>query len=83
MFAMFTRGQVVQVLGEPMTLPNAPDTRTWPCPVCAVGADSFLVTDEGELTCTEEQHTREEIEQGIARLLALAHLDPETTGGDA
>ena len=43
-----TGAQVARALGEPMTLPNAPGSRTWACPGARlVGRDSLLVTDDG------------------------------------
>jgi len=70
-----TTARIERALGEPMTLPNAPGSRTWACPVCAVGPDSLLVTDAGELTCSAAQHDRGAIESAIGTLLALADLD--------
>jgi hypothetical protein len=63
-----TGDQIVRALGEPMTLPNAPGTLTWACPLCAVGPDSLLVTDGSALTCSLAGHGRGEIERAIALL---------------
>lgn len=63
-----TGAQVARALGEPMTLPNAPGSRTWACPVCAVGPDSLLVTDDGALTCSLARHERGEIERAVVLL---------------
>ena len=56
--------RVEWVLGPPMTLPNAPQTRTWSCPVCRVGPDSLLLRDDGRVHCTLG-HSQDEIVAAI------------------
>lgn len=53
-----TSQQVERVLGPPMTLSNAPHTRTWSCPVCGVGPDSLLVVRHGQMSCSGSSHSQ-------------------------
>lgn len=68
---------VERALGPSLRLPNAPHTKTHPCPLCRDWPGlSLLVrdSDTNELTCSGGRHSKEEIQAAIAALLEVADL---------